>query len=197
MLKQRTLWSKIFLGAVGAMTLVLGSCWDSVPLAGDAFLFAGTLLVSIATVGRLWCSVFISGYKREHLITVGPYSMCRNPLYLFSLVGAIGVALATRTLTVPLVVLAAFAGYYPYTIRREERRLREIHGDAFDRYCREVPRLLPSFARFHEPEEYTIRAQPLRARWYDSLWFVWLLGVLTFITALHRHGVLPVWWRVC
>jgi protein-S-isoprenylcysteine O-methyltransferase Ste14 len=46
----------------------------------------GKLAAMIAS-HRLWCSLYISGYKNSQLITSGPYSLCRNPLYFFSFVG--------------------------------------------------------------------------------------------------------------
>lgn len=51
----------------------------------------GLLLVGVATVGRLWCSLYISGHENSELITTGPYSLSRNPLYFFSLPGFAGI----------------------------------------------------------------------------------------------------------
>ena len=63
------------------------------PAIPGVMMLAGCTLVGIATVGRLWCALYIAGYKTDKLITSGPYSMCRNPLYFFSLLGGIGVGL--------------------------------------------------------------------------------------------------------
>jgi protein-S-isoprenylcysteine O-methyltransferase Ste14 len=49
--------------------------------------FVGLLLVGIATVGRLWCSLYISGRKSAELVMDGPYSICRHPLYFFPYLG--------------------------------------------------------------------------------------------------------------
>ena len=38
------------------------------------------LLVAVATVGRLWCGIYVFGRKSKVLCMDGPYSICRNPL---------------------------------------------------------------------------------------------------------------------
>jgi len=55
--------------------------------------------------------------QKRKLLTV---AMCRNPLYFFSLLGALGVGLTTETLLIPFVILIAFVGYYPNVIKSEE-----------------------------------------------------------------------------
>ena len=45
--------------------------------------FTGITLVGISSMGRMWCSLYIAGYKDNRLVTEGPYSLCRNPLYFF------------------------------------------------------------------------------------------------------------------
>ncbi len=93
------------------------------PAIPGAMMLVGCVLVGAATVGRLWCALYIAGYKTDKLITSGPYSMCRNPLYFFSLLGGVGVGLCTEYLTLAAVIVAAFAVIYPITIKREEERL--------------------------------------------------------------------------
>jgi len=52
---------------------------------GSCLFFAGTLLAGVAVTGRAWSLMYISGKKNASLVTVGPYSLCRNPLYFFSI----------------------------------------------------------------------------------------------------------------
>jgi protein-S-isoprenylcysteine O-methyltransferase Ste14 len=42
-------------------------------------------------LGRTWCSLDISGRKKRELVTVGPYALVRNPLYIFTLLEAFGI----------------------------------------------------------------------------------------------------------
>mgnify|MGYP000339076744 CR=1 FL=1 len=47
------------------------------------FILTGIILVAIASLGTMRCSVYIPGCKDEKPITNGPCSICRNPLYFF------------------------------------------------------------------------------------------------------------------
>jgi protein-S-isoprenylcysteine O-methyltransferase Ste14 len=71
----------------------------------------GLALAGIASLGRLWCSLYIAGYKTEELITEGPYSIYRNFLYFFSFLGAIGVGFASESLLIPLIIPILFTSY--------------------------------------------------------------------------------------
>jgi len=122
--------------------LVTESAWDSTWLELGTFL-AGVVLVGIATVGRLWCSVYISGYKTTKLITVGPYSITRNPLYFFSALGFVGVALVSEALILPMLVVALLMVFTPSVIEQEERVLAAKFGEEFSTYCRRTPRFWP------------------------------------------------------
>jgi protein-S-isoprenylcysteine O-methyltransferase Ste14 len=196
LLDNRLSISKIFSTLLIILILFSASNWEDRKLISDALFVAGALLVGVATVGRLWCSLYISGYKNNVLIKIGPYSTSRNPLYFFSLLGAVGVGLATETITVPLIILIAFALYYPFVIQEEEKRLHSIHGKRFDDYCRAIPRFFPTFSRFTEPDSYVVKPKVYRKRVLNALWFVWLLGIFELIEAFHEYGVVPIFLKL-
>jgi len=182
--------SRLFGIAVGLVLMVSGSAWERTFM--DAVLFmTGVALAGIATVGRLWCSLYIAGYKDSTLITVGPYSVSRNPLYFFSAVGAIGVGFATETVTFAAVFALWFGLFYPAVMDAEERKLRELHGARFTEYCGRVPRFFPRWRLLTEPETYAVRPDRFRGHLFDALWFVWALGLLELLEALHDYKVLP------
>jgi protein-S-isoprenylcysteine O-methyltransferase Ste14 len=80
--------------------------------------------------------------KNEQLATTGPYAYTRNPLYLGSLVLAVGFAVAARNWWVGAVLVLMFLAIYLPVIRSEEVFLRARFPE-FDEYSRRVPRLLP------------------------------------------------------
>lgn len=187
---------KILSWMLGTILLLLilfsKSYWEQVPFISDLFFLFGIVLVGIATVGRLWCLLYISGYKTDTLIRWGPYSLCRNPLYFFSLLGGVGVGLASETLILPGIILICFALYYPFVIKAEERKLHKVHNKEFDDYIDSTPRFFPSFGLLKEPQEYTVKPKAFRKGLFDALWFVWLVGILELIEAFHEYNVLPV-----
>ena len=79
----------------------------------------------------------------KDLVTEGVYGHIRNPMYVGNVLICLGVALASNELLVALaaVPLAAFA--YAAIVAAEENYLRGRFGEAYEAYCRDVPRWLP------------------------------------------------------
>jgi len=156
--KLRIHISQIFAVLLVVLICVSRSLWeDKAPLVTTVLFLLGAVLVGIASLGRLWCSVYIAGYKTDHLVTQGPYSMCRNPLYFFSLLGALGVGFASETFLIPVLILIGFVAYYPLVIKSEEAELARLHKDEFEMYFKKVPRFSPKISYLTEPEEYIVK----------------------------------------
>lgn len=188
--------SRVFVIALVMMIALSESAWDPDAAMLAAILFMiGSVLVGIASLGRLWCSLYIAGYKTDVLITEGPYSMCRNPLYFFSLVGAVGVGFASETFTIPLILFLAFTIYYPFVVKSEEKELLRLHGDKFKVYMESVPGFFPNPSKFKEPEQYIVKPIVFRKHIFDALWFIWLLGIMEIVEALHEMHILPTVFR--
>jgi protein-S-isoprenylcysteine O-methyltransferase Ste14 len=184
--------SRVFSAALIGLILFSGSHLQSEAPVFGAILFAlGAVLCGIASLGRLWCSLYIAGYKTNKLITEGPYSLTRNPLYFFSFLGAIGIGLATETLFFTVIMLVGFAIYYPMVISSEEKKLSGLHSDDYAAYTAATPRFFPRFSGFKEPEDYAVKPIIFRKHIFDAVWFIWILGVLQIIKALKTSGVVP------
>ncbi len=153
-------------------------------------------MVAIASLGRLWCSLYIGGYKKNVLITDGPYSICRHPLYFFSFLGAVGVGLSTETFLITFVITFSYAMYYKYVIHSEEAVLLKKHGNAYKNYRDVTPALLPKLSLLREPETYTVNPRVFRKHAFDALWFVWIVGIIEIIEAFHELGSLPVVFKI-
>jgi len=173
------------------------SVWETRNEKVTFFLFlAGMILVGIASLGRMWCSLYIAGYKDDTLVTDGPYSLCRNPLYLFSMIGVLGIGCATETLTFPILFILLFALYYPFVIKSEERRLGQLFGAAFDRYTKKIPAFFPRFSTFSEPKNYLVKPAVYRNHMFSALWFVWIVGILEVIEGLREIGLMSALWSL-
>lgn len=174
-----------------------GSYWDhSGNIIGDIAAVIGLAMISVASVGRLWCNLYIVGYKNRELLTTGPYSMSRNPLYFFSAVGAVGIGLVSESLVASGAIALLFALVYPRVIRAEETYLRKVHGAPFDAYAARVPRFWPRWSALQEPEQWTVYPREFRNHLSDVLWFVWAAAMLLLIGSLHARGILPVFWQL-
>ena len=113
----------------------------------------GFIMVVFGSFGRIWASLYIEGNKTKNLITAGPFSMVRNPLYFFSLVMLLGFSLALKAIYLPLALLLIFVLFHIPTIANEERKLRNNHGEKFENYMKSTPRLLPNIFKYKKPEK--------------------------------------------
>jgi protein-S-isoprenylcysteine O-methyltransferase Ste14 len=192
-IKYRIQFTRICAIVMGFLVIFSSSQWEETNKFVSVMIFMmACFLVGIASLGRLWCTLYISGYKTSHLVTVGPYSMCRNPLYFFSFIGAVGVGFGTETLIIPLIILIAFGLYYPSVIKSEEKELQKIHGEAFISYLNSTPAFFPNLSMLNEPNQYVVGPKIFRKHLFDALWFIWLLGILELIEELHELSIIPI-----
>lgn len=195
--RLRTIITLVFGLIIGGALLFGESSWETSPLMEESLMLIACFMAGIGAFGRLWCSLYIAGYKNNVLVIEGPYSMCRNPLYFFSFLGGIGVCCATETISIPILLAMAFAVYYPGVIKKEQKRLTELFGEPYAKYCREVPSFFPSFTKLKPaPETYSVNPKTFTHNIFDALWFIWLIGIFEFISGLHEAGVLPVFFRI-
>ena len=110
--------------------------------------FAGSFLVihSIRTLGREW-SLTARITEGHRLITSGPYSWVRNPIYtgMWGLQLGTCMAFSAWWLGYKMVLITAAIYYVGTVVRvsREERLLRAEFGNEFDDYARRVPAIIP------------------------------------------------------
>ena len=98
-------------------------------------------LVLAGEAVRLWASGHLE--KTKTLATGGPYAHSRNPLYLGSVLLALGVAVASASPWVIVAVAAYFAAFYPRVIREEAAFLRDKFGPDYEAWAAGVPLLWP------------------------------------------------------
>jgi protein-S-isoprenylcysteine O-methyltransferase Ste14 len=104
-----------------------------------------SLLASVPVVAAgVALRAYASGYlnKNAELATSGPYAFTRNPLYLGSLVLALGLLLAAQSWLLLICFLILFSVIYGPTISSEEKWLSQSFS-SFSAYCKAVPRIFP------------------------------------------------------
>lgn len=120
-----------FVFAAAYLWLAHPAMWSL--MAGGCFAVIGLLIRGVA-----------SGHvrKNEQLATTGPYAYTRNPLYLGSLVLALGFVIASRNWIIAASSIALFLAIYLPVIHGEEDFLRSRFPE-FSDYAHHVPRLFP------------------------------------------------------
>lgn len=104
-------------------------------------LLLGMPLALLGEALRLWASGHIE--KTRALATGGPYAHTRNPLYLGSVLLALGVAVASASLWVAAAGIAYFVAFYPAAIREEASFLRGRFEHEYAEWAAVVPLFLP------------------------------------------------------
>jgi protein-S-isoprenylcysteine O-methyltransferase Ste14 len=107
-------------------------------LATVAGLSAGVLgVLTLSFLGRSFSVM----PEARRLVTTGPYSIVRHPLYLFELLGVIGIVLQVRSL--PGVLLLALITALQVARARWEEAILDRTFPEFAAYRRDVPFLVP------------------------------------------------------
>lgn len=78
----------------------------------------------------------------DRLVTTGPYAWCRNPMYLGHIIFLIGLTLTFQSLFAGLIA-AGTSLWFHVRVRRDEKRLRERFGPAYQDYSVRVRRWIP------------------------------------------------------
>jgi protein-S-isoprenylcysteine O-methyltransferase Ste14 len=150
----------------------------------------GYILVFVAVLGRIWCTLYIAGRKNKQLCTTGPYEVCRNPLYLFSFIGLIGVCFAAANLMLAVIAASAYLLYYRGVIGGEERRLAAIFGTAFDHYLASTPKFWPRLKLPRNDDILMVDSRIFTRSLMEVVWFLFAINFIEIIEYLKLGHVI-------
>jgi protein-S-isoprenylcysteine O-methyltransferase Ste14 len=126
-------------------------------------LVVGIVFAAIGVIIRAMASGHIR--KNAELATTGPYAYTRNPLYLGSIVIALGFVVAARNWWIGLAAVVMFAFIYLPVIKAEEAYLRSAFPD-YAAYAGQVPRLLPRFTPYRSGDATEIPSRQFSSELY-------------------------------
>jgi protein-S-isoprenylcysteine O-methyltransferase Ste14 len=192
LMKGRARHTWLFALIAVPVLLLSRSQWAEGGLLHEGLEWVGYFALILCVLGRVWCAVYIGGRKNQAVVTDGPYSIVRNPLYVFSFFGVLGVGLSTGTITIPALLAALFLIYYAQVVRREERFLADNLGAEYIAYLAKVPRWIPNFRLWHERDEILVRPKFVFLTLRDSAWFFIALPVFELVDVLHDLAIVPV-----
>lgn len=181
-----------------ALLLLLGLSLVSQSLGGvdsawhESVEAIGLAAIVFSIVGRAWCTLYIGGRKKASIVDQGPYSITRNPLYVFSFFGAFGVGAQSGSLTIAVGFLLAAVLVFHFTVLREEAWLGREFGAEYAAYVRRTPRFWPRFSLWRDAEELRIRPSLFLLTIRDGLVFLLAIPLFELIDA----GQSAHWLRV-
>jgi protein-S-isoprenylcysteine O-methyltransferase Ste14 len=153
---------------------------------------AGLVLILVSIFGRTWCTLYIGGLKKRELVTAGPYSLVRNPLYVFSALGAAGIGAQTGSALLALLFAAGALAVFQVVARHEERFLAATFPADFAAYAARVPRFWPRLSQWREADELRVKPRLVRRTFLEACLFLLALPAAQLVTSLQQLRVLPV-----
>ncbi|MBX9845803.1 MAG: isoprenylcysteine carboxylmethyltransferase family protein [Xanthobacteraceae bacterium] len=178
--------------AVFAIYIVGRSRWPEGYAVHETIEWSGIAMIAVCIAGRTWCSLYIGGRKDRDLVRVGPYSLCRNPLYVFSIVGAMGVGAQHGCFTAAVSAgLAAALVFFPVVLS-EERSLRAAFGREYSDYAQKVPRFVMDFGNWQDLPTVQIRPAKVLMTFADGCAFLIAIPAAQLAEHLQNSGMLPV-----
>ena len=182
------LWRKYILAAGLAVMLAWTATVRAVPYLEHPVEHLGLVSILACILGRAWCSLYIGGRKKQEIVDVGPYSISRNPLYVFSFLGAFGVGAQTGSLVVAVVFAAAAYVVFRVVVGREEAFLVQAFGPPYEAYVSSTPRFLPNLSLWRDADVLSIRPVFFLRTVRDGLVFLLAVPVFESLELLQRAG---------
>jgi protein-S-isoprenylcysteine O-methyltransferase Ste14 len=174
----------------------VGSTWPDDRPIHELINWFGVALIVICILGRTWSSLYISGRKDVALVTNGPYSVCRNPLYFFSIVGAVGVGAQFGSFVSALVVGSLVWAVFELVVIEEEKMLGAVYGRAYADYCARVPRFFPRFSQWHGNNLVNVHVDRVVRTFIDACVFLIAIPVADIVGHFQDLGYIPILFRV-
>ena len=182
--------------ALGACIVVFGSRWPDGHLVHESIEATGILLIGMCIVGRTWSSFYIAGRKDVNLVMVGPYSVCRNPLYLFSIMGAAGVGAQFGSIVITVLVGLLAWLVFDLVVREEEKSLEEVYGRPYRDYCARVPRFFPRFSQWQGISTIEIDMRRVTRTFVDACVFLLAIPLAEVLEYFQDTGAITVLFRL-
>ena len=107
---------------------------------GFTILIKGILFRSIGRGHKM-----LQSQRSAKLVTTGPYSVTRNPMYLGSMMLGTGFVMILWPCWVLPLFWVLFLWRFSFQVKKEETFLEETFGQEYIDYCKEVPRVVPHY----------------------------------------------------
>lgn len=172
--------------------LLTGPRWTEGSTGEEAIEMLGLGLIALAVLGRTWCTLYIGGRKKREIVDAGPYSLSRNPLYVFSLLGALGIGMTSGSLGLGLLLASFTFIVFDQVVRWEEAHLAAQFGDTYARYRARTPRWLSPRAVWRDADFLEVRPRLVLTTFRDASLMLLALPLVEGLEALHALLHLPV-----
>jgi protein-S-isoprenylcysteine O-methyltransferase Ste14 len=188
----RNLYLLLAAGTIGMLLVFGASRWSE--RIQEMIEWTGLALIFICIGGRCWCA--LGGCEGGEPGMAGPYSIARNPLYLFSTIGAVGVGAQFGGVSVAILAGLLAAIIHVLVVRQEEGLLLARHGDIYRQYVDEVPRFLPGLFRWKDVNVLEVRPRAMVMTLIDACFLLVSIPIAESLEYFQQFGYLHVFLRL-
>lgn len=190
--KKRKLLLLICAPFLLALILFTRPIWQADTLAVTIAKQLGAICVFLCIMGRCWAILYIGSRKNDELVQTGPYQYTRNPLYVASAIGMMGVGLLMGSYLLGIFLFVFTWIAFSWVIKNESRDLTHFFGETYKQYCASVPAFFPRFSSSQPAPTKTDRLEfapkLLGTTFRDASLFLLILPLSEFIDWLHKAG---------
>lgn len=186
--RKRILAGLIVLLAIAV--LFVRSSWSAGDTVHETIENTGLVLILVCVLGRAWATLYIGGRKKDELVRDGPYSIVRNPLYLFSLIGVAGIGAGAGSVALAAVFVVTAYLVFRWVVMHEEAFLLKAHGAAYARYLREVPRFRPDVRLWRDTDRIVVMPKLVVRTTLEASLFFLAYPAFETIEWLQQSGIL-------
>ena len=140
---------------------------------------------------RFWSTLYVGGRKDDVLVVDGPYSICRHPLYVGSLLLIVAGGLFLKSLLFAAALFLLILIYTYATVALEEHLLAARFGSEYQTYRDRVPRFRPTLRHFRTPARVEVHIHALRLEAARASRWVWIPFVGEALAHLRTHALWP------
>lgn len=151
MTKPRVQVDAFVIGAFMIITALLVYKFPRIYMEGNITRSACDVVGFVVIIIGVLLRMSARGYKKFssnqgcQLVTGGPYSCVRNPMYLGTFLIVIGFMCSLYPLWLIVVFTAVFYLRFIIQICKEEQLLKKLFGQKYENYCARVPRFIPTY----------------------------------------------------
>ncbi|HAU36825.1 MAG TPA: hypothetical protein DCX07_03800 [Phycisphaerales bacterium] len=189
--KMRIMLLRLAFLPIVLMGLFVWRSWSDESVTDYVVEWSGYLLLLAGLGIRIWSTLYIGSRKSKEIITDGPYSLCRNPLYLGTFAITIGASLCLENLAMLLAALLVMVPVHVGVILAEEKHLAGLFGQPYEEYLRRVPRFLVSLKNYRSPATVEVSTRAIRRVTIEAMGILLIPPIGDLIELLHARGILP------
>jgi protein-S-isoprenylcysteine O-methyltransferase Ste14 len=194
--KRRVAALRLAVVPVCVLAALTTSAWPDGSLVSGALELGGYLCLLLGLIIRIWATLYIGGRKSHELVTEGPYSMCRNPLYCGTFFIAMGCGLCFGSFILAAAMMLILLPAHLAVTIQEERHLLELFPQSYSLYIRDVPRFWPRIKQYRSREWLTVSSHAARRLCWNTALVLLLPPIEDLIDLLHQHHVIPMLFKL-